>query len=70
VAETLEFISNGKAIAIEFTGQQLSPHAGSATFWGWLRPLPDGVVPLLHGSGLKILEFLEQQPAMRGGRMN
>jgi hypothetical protein len=39
VAETLEFKSNGKAIAIEFTGQRLSPHAGSATFWGWLRPL-------------------------------
>lgn len=39
VAETLEFKSNGKAIAIKFTGQQLSPHAGSATFWGWLRPL-------------------------------
>ena len=38
-AGTLEFISNGKAIAIGFTGQQLSPHAGSATFWGWLRPL-------------------------------
>lgn len=35
----MEFKSNGKAIAIEFTGQRLSPHAGSATFWGWLRPL-------------------------------
>jgi hypothetical protein len=42
VAETLEFKSNGKAIAIEFTEQQLSPHAGSATFWGWLRPLDWG----------------------------
>lgn len=39
VAGTLEFKSNGKAIAIGFTNQQLSPHAGSATFWGWLRPL-------------------------------
>lgn len=39
MAGTLEFKSNGKAIAIEFTDQQLSPHAGAATFWGWLRPL-------------------------------
>lgn len=39
VASALEFKSNGKAIAIEFTEQPLSPHAGSATFWGWLRPL-------------------------------
>jgi hypothetical protein len=38
VAGTLEFKSNGKAIAIGFTDQQLSPHAGSAVFWGWLRP--------------------------------
>ena len=37
-----EFKSNGKAIAIEFTGQRLSPHAGTATFWGWLRPLDWG----------------------------
>jgi hypothetical protein len=39
VAGTLEFKSNGKAIAIGFTDQQLSAHAGSAVFWGWLRPL-------------------------------
>jgi hypothetical protein len=39
VAGSLEFKSNGKAIAIEFSDQQLSPHAGSATFWGWVRPL-------------------------------
>jgi hypothetical protein len=38
VATTLEFKSNGKAIAIGFTDQRLSPHAGSAAFWGWLRP--------------------------------
>jgi len=42
VAQTLEFKTNGKAIAIEFTDQQLSSHAGSATFWGWLRPLDWG----------------------------
>ena len=39
VAGTLEFKSNGKAITIGFTDQQLSPHAGSVVFWGWLRPL-------------------------------
>lgn len=38
VAEVLEFKSSGKSIAIGFTNQRLSPHAGSATFWGWLRP--------------------------------
>ena len=39
VAGSLEFKSNGKAIAIEFTEQRLSAHTGSAVFWGWLRPL-------------------------------
>ena len=39
MAGTLEFKSGGKAIAIEFTEQQLSPHAGSAVFWGWLHRL-------------------------------
>ena len=38
VAGTFQFKSNGKAIAIGFTDQQLSPQAGSAVFWGWLRP--------------------------------
>ena len=33
VAEELEFKVGGKAIAIGFTEQQLSAHAGSATFW-------------------------------------
>ncbi|MSU58739.1 MAG: hypothetical protein EXS35_11305 [Pedosphaera sp.] len=42
VAGTLEFKFNGKAIAIGFTDQQLSPHAGSALFSGWLRPLDWG----------------------------
>ena len=37
MAGPLEFKSNGKAIAIEFTEQQLSPHAGSAVFWGWVH---------------------------------
>src|ERR1035441_3453 len=39
VAGTFEFKSKGKAIAIVFTDHQLSPHAGSALFCGWLRPL-------------------------------
>jgi Transposase DDE domain group 1 len=39
VAGGFEFKSDGKAIAVEFTDQRLSPHAGSAAFWGWLRPL-------------------------------
>lgn len=39
VASGFEFRSQGKTIAIEFTDQRLSAHAGSATFWGWLRPL-------------------------------
>jgi hypothetical protein len=38
VAGGFEFKSGGKTIAVEFTDQRLSPHAGSATFWGWLRP--------------------------------
>lgn len=39
VDPALEFKFNGKSIAIEFTDQKLSPHAGSATFWGWLLQL-------------------------------
>ena len=39
VAREFEFKSAGKSIAIGFTEQRLSPHAGSATFWSWLRPL-------------------------------
>lgn len=37
VAAEFEFKTAGKSIAIGFTDQRLSPHAGSATFWGWLR---------------------------------
>lgn len=39
VAGGFEIKGAGKAITIGFTDQRLSPHAGSATFWGWLRPL-------------------------------
>ena len=38
VAGGFNFKSGGKAIAVEFTDQRLSPQAGSATFWGWLHP--------------------------------
>jgi len=37
VAGEFEFKTAGKSIAIGFTDQRLSPHAGSATFWSWLR---------------------------------
>jgi hypothetical protein len=39
VAGGFEFKSGRKTIAVEFTDQRFSPHAGSATIWGWLRPL-------------------------------
>ena len=37
VAEQLQFKCAGKAIALGFTDQRLSAHAGSATFWAWLH---------------------------------
>ena len=37
VAEAFEFKSAGKSIAVEFTDQKLSAHAGSAVFWAWLH---------------------------------
>jgi hypothetical protein len=37
VAEGFEFKVGAKSIAVEFTEQQLSAHAGSATFWAWLH---------------------------------
>lgn len=42
VAPRFEFKSGGQAIAIGFTDQRLSPHAGTAMFWGWLHPLDWG----------------------------
>ena len=38
VAGKYEVKGAGKSITIGFTDQRLSPHAGSATFWSWLRP--------------------------------
>ena len=37
VAEEFEFNIGRKAIAVGFTEQKLSAHAGSATFWAWLH---------------------------------
>ena len=37
VAAGFEFKSGGKSIAVEFTEQQLSAHAGTAPFWAWLH---------------------------------
>jgi hypothetical protein len=54
VAEGIEFKTGGKAIAVEFTDQKMSAHAGSATFWAWL-----------HGAGWsrKLAEHLPHRPA-------
>ena len=37
VAGFIKFHSAGQSIQIGFTDQQLSPHAGTATFWAFLR---------------------------------
>ena len=37
VAAGYEFKNGGKAMAVEFTEQKLSAHAGTATFWAWLH---------------------------------
>lgn len=37
VAQGFEFKVGAKSIAVEFTEQKLSAHAGSATFWAWLH---------------------------------
>jgi hypothetical protein len=37
VAEKIKFQSGGQSIQIEFTDQQLSPHAGTAPFWTFLH---------------------------------
>ena len=37
VAEKIQFESAGQSIQIEFTDQQLSPHAGTATFWSFVH---------------------------------
>ena len=37
VAQKIEFESAGQSIQIEFTDQQLSPHAGTATFWSFVQ---------------------------------
>lgn len=37
VAEAFEFKVGAKSMAVGFTDQKLSAHAGSATFWAWLH---------------------------------
>lgn len=37
VAGEVEFKAGTKSIAVGFTDQQLSAHAGSAVFWAWLH---------------------------------
>jgi Transposase DDE domain group 1 len=37
VADSIKFKSAGQSIEIAFTDQKLSPHAGTATFWAFLR---------------------------------
>lgn len=37
VAEEIEFKVEGKAMAVRYTEQQLSGHAGTATFWSWVH---------------------------------
>jgi len=37
VTEEVKFESAGRSIKIEFTDQQLSPHAGTATFWSFVQ---------------------------------
>src|SRR5688500_10883638 len=37
VADGFEFKNGAKSIAVEFTDQKLSAHAGSAAFWAWLH---------------------------------
>jgi len=48
VASPIQFESGGQSIQIEFTDQQLSPHAGTATFWAFLRQ--SGWIGLLEQS--------------------
>ena len=54
VAAGYEFKTGRKAIAVEFTEQKLSAHAGSAPFWAWL-----------HGTGWAgvLAEHLPHRPS-------
>jgi hypothetical protein len=39
VAPKFELKTGSKSIAIEFTNQRLSPHAGTTAFWGWAHSI-------------------------------
>jgi len=45
VAEKIQFESVGQSIQIEFTEQQLSAHAGTATFRSFLHQSPQKRIP-------------------------
>src|ERR1700756_4907366 len=65
VAPAFNFKSGSKTIAVEFTDQRLSPHAGSATFWGSppaLRLDQD------FGGGAAARPFALQQPYHPSGQ--
>src|SRR5690348_12621691 len=67
VAGEFEFKTGGKSIAIGFTEQRLSSHAGSATFWSWLRGgdwrnTLSGVLP--HGLPLSNNHLLPVEKAL------
>jgi Transposase DDE domain group 1 len=72
VAEAFEFKINGKAMAISFTDQRLSPQAGSAIFWGWLhrvdwgRRLADDWPQRLPTSNNKLLPLEKALAFMHG----
>ena len=61
VAPKIQFESANQSIPIEFTDQQLSPHAGTATFWaflhesGWLALLGKCLPPPLPKSNNHLL---------------
>ena len=52
VTERFEIKTAGKSIAVEYTDQKLSAHAGSAPFWAWARG---------KGWGEKLAEHLPQR---------
>lgn len=61
VAQGYEFNQGKKSIAVEFTDQKLSAHAGSAPFWGWL-----------HGTGwiAKFRELIPHPPTASNNQLS
>ena len=48
VASGFEFKAGKKSIAVEFTEQQLSAQAGSATFWAWVHGTLSSATPAFN----------------------